>query len=199
MEETRGGLWFHRTYALDSVFSAHSSEDIRCIAWYGVDVNLCDGRGLTPLMLASERGLEEVVRRLLRCAGINVWLGDKQYCETAIHRAARHGHVGCMQQLLQFDPQLIYACTSDNSTVLHRAVENDTGGPECVRLAMQFGAEINLMDVKGESALHRAAALGRYRVLHVLAEFEELDVNAIGKNSHVECVVLLHRTIEQRT
>ena len=155
-------------------------DDIRCIAWYGVDVNLCDGRGLTPLMLASERGLEEVVRRLLRCAGINVWLGDKQYCETAIHRAARHGHVGCMQQLLQFDPQLIYACTSDNSTVLHRAVENDTGGPECVRLAMEFGAEINLMDVKGESALHRAAALGRYRVLHVLAEFEELNVDAIG-------------------
>ena len=66
-------------------------DDIRCIGFYGVDVNLTDGRGLTALMLAAERGLENVVARLLGCAGIDVWLGDKQYCETPIHRAARHG------------------------------------------------------------------------------------------------------------
>jgi hypothetical protein len=39
-------------------------------------------------MLAAERGLEDSVARLLACAGINVWLGDKQYCETPIHRYA---------------------------------------------------------------------------------------------------------------
>jgi ankyrin repeat protein len=155
-------------------------DDIRCIDFYGVDVNLTDGRGLSALMLAADRGLDNVVARLLGCAGIDVWLGDKQYCETPIHRAARHGHVSCMRQLLQFDPSLVYACTSDNSTVLHRAVESAVGGPACVRLAMEYGAEVNLMDVNGESALHRAAALGRYRVLHVLAEFADFDVNAIG-------------------
>jgi ankyrin repeat protein/Ca2+-binding EF-hand superfamily protein len=155
-------------------------DDIRCIGWYGVDVNLTDPRGMTALMLAAERGLEKVIARLLGCAGINVWLGDKQYCETAIHRAARYGHVGCMRQLLQFDPALIYACTADNSTVLHCAVESEAGAPACVRLAMEYGAEINLMDSKGESPLHRAAALGRYRVLHVLAQFETLDIDAVG-------------------
>ena len=155
-------------------------DDIRCVGWYGVDVNLTDGRGLSALMLAAERGLDNVVARLLGCAGINAWLGDKQYCETPIHRAAQNGHVVCMRHLLKFDPSLIYASTNDNSTVLHRAVEHDIGGPACVRLAMEHGAEVNLMDVNGESALHRAAALGRYRVLHVLAEFAELDVDAIG-------------------
>ena len=75
-----GGAPLHRLFG--------HKDDIRSLGWYGVDVNLTDERGLSALMLAAERGLDDIVARLLRCAGINVWLGDKQYCETAIHRAS---------------------------------------------------------------------------------------------------------------
>lgn len=85
-----------------------------------------------------------------------------------------------MRLLLDFDPTLIYACTADNSTVLHRAIENDAGGPACVKVALEYGAEVNLLDSRGETAMHRAAGLGRYKALKVLATSPGIEVNAVG-------------------
>lgn len=38
-------------------FHGHT-DDIRCLAWYGVDVNTTDHVGISPLMTAAELGLE---------------------------------------------------------------------------------------------------------------------------------------------
>jgi hypothetical protein len=38
-------------------FHGHT-DDIRCLAWYGVNVNTTDQVGITPLMTAAELGLE---------------------------------------------------------------------------------------------------------------------------------------------
>lgn len=41
------------------------------------------------------------MKLLLDCHGIDPWIGDRQMCETALHRAARNGHTGCMRLLLE--------------------------------------------------------------------------------------------------
>ena len=44
---------------------------------------------------------QDIVRMLLDCHGIDPWIGDRQTCETALHRAARNGHAGCMSLILE--------------------------------------------------------------------------------------------------
>lgn len=143
-------------------FVGHT-DDVRCLSWYGVDVNCTDRIGISPLMSACHNGLASMVELLLECAGIDVWIGDHEYCETGLHRAARHGHADCMELLLRFDPTLICAGTSDHSSALHRAVEQEREGPGCVRVALQYGADPNQMNDKGLTPVHIAARLGRYR------------------------------------
>ena len=70
------------------IFKGHT-DDIRCLAWYGVGVNVTDAAGTSPLMTAAELGLEDIVKMLLDCVGIDPWIGDRQSCETALHRCVK--------------------------------------------------------------------------------------------------------------
>ncbi len=57
-------------------FQGHP-DDIRCIGWFGVDLNQTDQTGITPLMTAAESGLVDVVKVLLQCVEIDAWIGDR--------------------------------------------------------------------------------------------------------------------------
>ncbi len=72
-----------------------------------------------------------------------------------------------MDLLLDFDQSLVTAGTSDHSTVLHRAVYPEVEGPECVRVALRYGVDVNHMNDEGLTAAHVAARYGRYRCVYV--------------------------------
>jgi len=153
------------------------ADDVRCLSWYGPDVNVTDRIGISPLMMACESGLPEVAKLLLTCADIDCWAGDHHFCETALHRAAEHGHVHCMELLLAFDPTLIAAGTANHSSVLHKAVLHAVHGPECVRVCVRAGADVNMLNDEGLTPAHVAARLGRYKALRELCKAPDLDLN----------------------
>src|SRR3990167_3922942 len=64
----------------------------------GVDYNIVDGDGRTPLWLASERGHLEVVRELLR-AGADPNIADKNN-KTPLYWASCHGYLDVVKKLL---------------------------------------------------------------------------------------------------
>jgi hypothetical protein len=73
-------------------------------------------------MVACDRGHTEIARRLLATVGINVWLGDRRQGETALHKAAKSGHVACVDLLLQFDPSLVRAVANHQLSVRPRSL-----------------------------------------------------------------------------
>ncbi|KAJ1488197.1 ankyrin repeat-containing domain protein [Baffinella frigidus] len=155
-------------------------DDVRCVSWYGVDVNLTDPTGNTPLMVACDRGHTDIARRLLATHGIDVWAGDKRQNETALHMAAKNGHVACVTLLLEFDPSLILAVAGNQISVLHSAVEHEINSPNVVKACVAARADVNFRDAKGETALHRAAKLGHWRALDILAYHPDVDRVSVG-------------------
>ena len=64
-----------------------SCEILSCLIETGADVNARTNDGVTPLMIAAEKGHTYAVASLVKC-GANVDLQDK-YGNTALHYAAR--------------------------------------------------------------------------------------------------------------
>ena len=102
-----GGFPVHN-YSDDKPFSA-----LHCISYFGIpevtntlikmnrwDVSQRDGLDMTPLILASRYGHEEVVRLLLRTRHIQPDQHDAGHSRTALSWAAGNGHEGVVRLFL---------------------------------------------------------------------------------------------------
>ncbi len=126
-----------------------------------VDVNLINRHDETALMLASLKGLEPAVRRLIeRGADVNKtgW--------TALHYAATGGHVGIMRLLFEHhafvDPE-----SPNGTTPLMMAARYGNG--EAVKLLLEEGAVVTARNRLGLSALDFACIGERPDAIAMLA------------------------------
>jgi ankyrin repeat protein len=83
-------------------------------------------KGLTALMLASERGIEEVVRLLLGHKDINVNLKDEDE-QTALYWASKEGHEEVVRLLLEHKDVNVNQKNKKGKNALIVASENDHG------------------------------------------------------------------------
>ena len=96
-----------------------SSEILSCLIGIGADVNARANNGVTPLMIAAEKGHINAVTSLVKC-GANVHLQDK-YGNTALHYAARFrdGLPEIVETLLNLGAS--HMCNHQGLTPLHQA------------------------------------------------------------------------------
>ncbi|RVE42748.1 hypothetical protein evm_012609 [Chilo suppressalis] len=85
---------------------------------------------------------------------------------TALHYAARNGHVDICQTLLRNGACINAQTRSGKATPLHKAV---TGGKiATVKFLIESGASIDMQDVDGQTVLHRAVEYKRDDLISVL-------------------------------
>lgn len=105
-------------------YAAQSATGVAQLLAAGAEVNVVDGEGLTPLLIAAAEGLSGVVKALAasgRC-DVNVALPSSR--RTALHILAHKGHSDCIAQLLAAGAD-VTAADSEGRTAMWFAVSNN--------------------------------------------------------------------------
>ncbi|XP_073228584.1 ankyrin repeat domain-containing protein 16-like [Porites lutea] len=143
-----------------------SSEILSCLIGIGADVNARTNNGVTPLMIAAEKGHINAVTSLVKC-GANVDLQDKDG-QTALHHAMQSPQASICEVLscLIKDGADVNAHTFHNETPLMLASRD--GHVNVVTFLIKHGADVDLQDKDGDTALHYAASSSLPEVVEML-------------------------------
>ncbi|CAK4654907.1 unnamed protein product [Aphanomyces euteiches] len=132
---------------------------------------------LTAMLLeaASSPALQDnlaVVRSLLT-HGANVNSTDKRD-ETALHKAAEHGHFNIVKELLAHNAN-VNKQTYEDKTALYWA--SARGNLEIVKILLEKKAKASIVNENGETPLFRAIVEGHFDIVVALLEASDPSVN----------------------
>jgi hypothetical protein len=143
--------------------------------------------GVRCLFNAVAAGRESDVRKLIE-RGINVNAVSPAERHTALHEAVARRQYKVAELLLANKARVDIGGEAGNAELnrefpIHRAV----GDPQLVRLLLDKGADPNVMDLRGMSALHVAAALGDKESAELLlARKAKLNALDFGKRTPLD-------------
>ncbi len=124
----------------------------------GWDVDGRDEFGFTPLLYTAKYGHSRCLQMLLKNGADITARSDNLVKSTALHVASLEGHSLCIE------------------TALIRAIEN-LEAKNAVWLLLNKGADSNLKDNNGRTALHRCAEVGNLEAVELLLD-HQADVNS---------------------
>lgn len=151
-------------------------------------VDATDKRGRTPLMIASEKSHEAIVRALLE-AGADVNKADEKDW-TPLSIAAYYGHEVVVRALLAAGANVNRVVFGDKATPLTIAAQNGHEG--VVNALLDAGANVNLMTENSGTALVISTQEGHEAVVRALL-VAGADVNkAVGKDDWTPLVFAAH-------
>ena len=133
-------------------------EFVKLLISQGIDVNVRDGDGVTPLHVASRYPFTFGMLKYLVSLGADVNARDNSN-RTPLHEVIQHNydHVKVLQYLISKGAD-INARDNSGRTLLHYAGEYDYPNADVVRyLVEQHGADINVRDNNGKTPLHYVA------------------------------------------
>jgi len=200
---TSGSWWYNQAPAITHAVLTDHSDVVRLLIAHGADLNMGEkGYGDTALHTAAHLNNVEIVKILLESgADPNPYSKHKDW-ETPLHYAAEAGAVEAIQALVDSGIDVDTRKDQGLSALLNTL---KTGRPDfttkVVTVLLDNGADPNLTDERGNSALHFAAAKGMTEVIPNLIENKaNIDLqNGIGdtplhraaKSNKVEAVSLL--------
>lgn len=145
----------------------------------GVNVNVCDEDGLTPLLIAAKKGYSNIVKILLDNGAETAIVrnpddeddddDDEENDDdekNALHYACEKGNADVVRVLLDYGMD-INAHVGDSPTPLYLAL--DTGRSEVALLLIRKGADINII-VDSETSLYTACRTGLREAIDVILE-----------------------------
>ncbi|CAH1783298.1 unnamed protein product [Owenia fusiformis] len=118
----------------------------------------------TDLHYAASHGNLRRIQEIIHKGGtFNI---DKQdyYGKTALYWACYKGHSDCVEELLKFGAKINIVCRH-GGTALHAVAGLY---PECAKLLIQHGADVNHTDKWGVTPMYIAACNGQFRVIEYL-------------------------------
>ena len=141
----------------------------------GIDVNLAQKKGATPLGAAAELGRVELVRLLLAAPGINPNLGTFRVGTTPLIAAAYKAHLEVVKLLLTARKTNINVRQHDGATALFIAAQKNF--PGIVELLVRSGANVNVVLDDGTSPLCAAVFKGSTEVVKRLFQAQDIQVD----------------------
>lgn len=159
-------------------FNAVKSGDFQEVDAFlniGMDPNISDDLGNTPLHYAAKKGRDPILLLLLRNnADINAQ-GKKEW--RPLHYAAREGNANSVKLLLENMAENNPA-SHDHWTPIQLACEN--GRIDVVKLLVQHGVDVNHANHTGFHSLHRASGRGHANIVEYLVN-EGAEVNCTNQ------------------
>lgn len=147
--------------------------------WTDVDVNLKNKLGNTALMMAVQRGYEDVVNLLLKHhADIKAKNIKGQLPQ---HEAAIYGYVSIVKILLEAGADALARDVEDKSPLHYAAMK---GHADVVKMLIRTGVDVRKETRNGNSLLHLAAGEGHGAVVKVLLD-AGADFKAKNKNGEL--------------
>jgi ankyrin repeat protein len=170
-----------RQTALHLALQRGHLEVIRLLLENGANVDALDSDGSTPLDLgifsdANSWRVEQAVGLLLeRGANINLRNPEGQ---TILHKASRRGDIDTIYRISKHGPD-VNALDNNGSTPLDLAISdaNSWRVEEVVRLLLEHGADTNLRNGQGQTALHKASLRGYPSIIYLIV-YHGADVDA---------------------
>ena len=146
-------------------------EAARDMVEHGVDVNVKDNDGSTPLIKVVWHGHLDVVKYLVsQGADVN----EAKNGWTPLHRAAARGHLDVVKYLVSQGAD-VNAKNNDGGTPFFMAAVH--GHLDVVKYLVSQGADVNAEDNDGRTPLHWAAYNGELDIVKYLVS-QGVDVNA---------------------
>ncbi len=134
----------------------------------GANVNHHDEDGFTPIMCAilEDKPIPDVIKLLVENGG-NVYLNDNREKWTALHFAARAGHVEIAKILLDAGA-LIDARDIFGNTPLMRAISAFRNRDQMIRFLIQHGADRNASNDSGISPMSLIESMKDQNLMNLL-------------------------------
>ncbi|MBN9500907.1 MAG: hypothetical protein BGO01_11170 [Armatimonadetes bacterium 55-13] len=148
---------------------AKQVEAVRTLIEAGADLDLQDERRDNVLLYAGAEGLLEIVRLAIQ-AGANPRITNR-YGGVALIPACERGHLDVVRELLNTSDVEVNHVNNLGWTALMEAIVLSNGGPvhqEIIRLLIEAGADVNIPDKEGVSALRHAQARGFREIVAML-------------------------------
>lgn len=153
----------------------------------GVDINVRDDFGRTPLFFTTWSQEPEAMSKFLILSGADVNPDncmDEKTCacypdySTPLHAAARHKQFGLTKTLVMNGAK-VNVYNAEGQTPLHCAIQS--GDPEIVQYLIDHGAFLNVPEKsQGSTELHLSVAMGYTDITDILLE-NGAEMNATDK------------------
>lgn len=185
--------------ALHIAIDCNRPEIVKRLIDAGINLDIRDGSGRVPLVMACRKGLSRVVEFLLGQASIDV--NAKEGNVAAIHVVAKTGNVEIAKHLLDHPGIDVNAVDANQMTPLMIAVRE--GHEEMIQLLLQIeGIDKTGIDLEKLTGLHVAARFNQVDVVKsllategVLVNFRDGDgftpLHIATRNAHEDIVKLL--------
>ncbi|EQC30165.1 hypothetical protein SDRG_12018 [Saprolegnia diclina VS20] len=142
----------------------------------GATIQAVDREGNTPLMLACTHNHVAVVMQLLSQPPLADETLKMQDGRSALHVAARAGHVRLLRWLLESTTTDVNGCSATGTTALMEAVDHRKPGV-VTYLLRHSAVHVNATDSDGNTALMRLCMRADYDILEILLSHPAIDIN----------------------
>lgn len=175
--------------------SIHTTATMETLIEGGADLEIPDHCGWTPLHHASMSKAKIatlfVITLLFHGADVNVKAAKEGW--TALHNASECGRAETVEELLQAQAN-IDEQNEEGSTALQLAALSASGSSR-VRTLLKYGADVNIKDVIGRTAIHNAVESGSDITLRIIlgsgAGTDEQDHEGLTA-LHLACESILY-------
>ncbi|EQC41689.1 hypothetical protein SDRG_01647 [Saprolegnia diclina VS20] len=161
------------------------------------DINAVDDEGRSALGVAAFQGNVNVVGFLLSCLDIEVDLQDR-FGATPLMLAVSEGHDEIVTQLLDANCALDFIDAEHRTALVCALDDEDNAHVDLATLLIERGADINLANLTGYSALHLAIQLGDLGLVQLLldhgANMEATTATEYGRDTPLTLALELERT-----
>ena len=163
-----------------AAYHGHTAVVRELLSIRGIDVNLAQRGGTTPLYFAAQEGHVEIVRLLSETRGVNVNLLTSEGA-APLHIAAQKGHEPVIRVFLANPKTNVNVRKPSGSTPLLIAAQKNF--PGIVELLIERGANVNLgLSVEGSVPLIIAAIANHVAVVRLLTQAPGIKVNMVTQD-----------------
>ena len=164
----------------------------------GLDVNSLGVKGVTPLFYAMRNkiGFEALLKS---GANPNIILGNEN---SVLHMSAKMQDCGLLKLALQYggDPNLKAGYFDESPIFDTFTVDSYDGASDCMKILLDYGADINLVNNVGHTPIISAALLSRLDiVLFLLERGARTDIQDINGKSLKKYIILLDGAFRENT